>query len=98
MNEMRTGVAAVDPVDDRHHHTHSQKSGQPLSAGLILGWETDPMFFVTAIRSAAGAATYFAKDNYYTQGENAELSAWGGQGAAALGLAGIVDKDTFEGS
>jgi conjugative relaxase-like TrwC/TraI family protein len=56
------------------------------------------MFFVTAIRSAAGAANYFAKDNYYTQGENAELSAWGGQGAAALGLAGIVDKDTFEGS
>jgi hypothetical protein len=54
------------------------------------------MFFVTAIRSAAGAANYFAKDNYYTQGENAELSAWGGQGAAALGLAGIVDKDTFE--
>jgi hypothetical protein len=26
------------------------------------------MFFVTAIRSAAGAANYFAKDNYYTQG------------------------------
>lgn len=55
------------------------------------------MFFVSAIRSAAGAANYFAKDNYYTQGENAELSAWGGQGAAALGLSGIVDKDTFEG-
>jgi conjugative relaxase-like TrwC/TraI family protein len=63
---------------------------------MILAWGTEPMFFVTAIRSAAGAANYFAKDNYYTQGENAELSTWGGQGAAALGLSGFVDKGAFE--
>lgn len=54
------------------------------------------MFFVSAVRSAAGAANYFAKDNYYTQGENADLSVWGGKGADALGLSGQVDKDTFE--
>lgn len=54
------------------------------------------MFFVSAVRSAAGAANYFAKDNYYTQGENGDASVWGGRGAAALGLSGIVDKDVFE--
>lgn len=54
------------------------------------------MFFVSAVRSAGGAASYFASDNYYTQGENADASVWGGRGAADLGLNGRVDKDAFE--
>ncbi|MET1082189.1 MAG: relaxase domain-containing protein, partial [Burkholderiales bacterium] len=40
------------------------------------------------------AAAYYAADNYYT-GEQEGPSAWGGEGAAELGLAGHVDGDTF---
>ena len=54
------------------------------------------MFFVSVVRSAGGAANYFAKDNYYTQEQSAEWSAWGGKGAAALALSGAIDKETFE--
>ena len=54
------------------------------------------MFFVSAVRSAGGAANYFAKDNYYTQEQSSEWSSWGGKSAATLSLSGAVDKDTFE--
>ncbi|KWB68185.1 AAA family ATPase [Burkholderia ubonensis] len=47
------------------------------------------------VGSAAQAQTYFAKDNYYTQDENAEHSAWFGKGAAALGLSGKVTPAQF---
>ncbi|VWX51093.1 MobF family relaxase [Novosphingobium sp. 9U] len=54
------------------------------------------MHSIAAVGSAAGAASYFAKDDYYT-GEHAEgLSAWGGAGAKDLGLKGEVGKDAFE--
>ncbi|MBB4859183.1 conjugative relaxase-like TrwC/TraI family protein [Novosphingobium chloroacetimidivorans] len=54
------------------------------------------MHSIATVRSAAGAASYFAKDDYYT-GEHAEgVSAWGGAGAKDLGLRGEVDKDAFE--
>ena len=52
------------------------------------------MLSVATVRSAGGAASYFAADNYYTseqgQGE------WVGKGAEALGLTGKVDPKTFE--
>jgi conjugative relaxase-like TrwC/TraI family protein len=54
------------------------------------------MLSIASVRSASGAASYFAKDDYYTAEGSAEASAWGGEGAAALGLAGEVDKEPFE--
>ena len=35
------------------------------------------MHSISSVRSAGGAANYFAKDNYYTVGENAEAGVWG---------------------
>lgn len=54
------------------------------------------MLSVAPVRSAGGAATYFAKDDYYVGEHASEVSAWGGMGAVELGLAGEVDKATFE--
>lgn len=58
------------------------------------------MHSIASVRSAAGAANYFAKDdfkdNYYTADGSAEISEWGGAGAEALGLSGEVDRETFE--
>lgn len=54
------------------------------------------MHSIAPVRSSGGAATYFAKDNYYTAEENAEKGVWGGAGARDLGLEGMVDKDMFE--
>jgi conjugative relaxase-like TrwC/TraI family protein len=43
-----------------------------------------------------GAGSYYEEaDDYYRQGERAE-SAWRGQGAARLGLAGVVDRERFQ--
>lgn len=54
------------------------------------------MHSIAPVRSSGGAATYFAKDNYYTAEQNAEQGVWGGAGALDLGLEGSVDKDMFE--
>jgi conjugative relaxase-like TrwC/TraI family protein len=58
------------------------------------------MLSVASVRSASGAANYFAKDdfkdNYYTADGSSELSSWGGAGAETLGLEGEVGKDAFE--
>ncbi|AOH87091.1 AAA family ATPase (plasmid) [Sphingomonas panacis] len=58
------------------------------------------MLSVASVRSASGAANYFAKDdfkdNYYTADGSAEQSAWGGAGAETLGLEGEVSKQAFE--
>ncbi|MBV1692718.1 conjugative relaxase [Novosphingobium sp. G106] len=50
-----------------------------------------------AVRSAGGAAKYFASDNYYTAEQAEAASEWSGGGAADLGLAGTVDRTDFEG-
>lgn len=55
------------------------------------------MLSVASVRSASGAANYFAKDDYYTVEGSSEISAWGGEGAEAIGLSGEVSKDAFEG-
>ena len=52
------------------------------------------MLSVATVRSAAGAASYFAADNYYTAGE--ALGEWFGKGAEALGLSGRIEASTFE--
>jgi len=54
------------------------------------------MLSIAAVRSAGGAAGYFAKDNYYTLEESSEASSWAGEGSADLGLAGDVGKEPFE--
>ena len=54
------------------------------------------MLSVAPVRSAGGAAAYFAKDDYYAGEHASEVSAWGGQGAADLSLIGEVGKQVFE--
>ncbi|GGN46598.1 hypothetical protein GCM10011349_13960 [Novosphingobium indicum] len=54
------------------------------------------MHSIAPVRSAGGAADYFANDNYYTAEENAESGVWGGEGARLLGLVGEVGRDAFE--
>ena len=54
------------------------------------------MLSVVTVRSAKGAAGYFAADNYYSPGEAETSGEWFGKGADALGLTGAVDKETFE--
>jgi len=56
------------------------------------------MLSVAPVRSASGSANYFAKDDYYTVEGSSEISAWGGEGAEAIGLSGEVSKDAFEGA
>jgi conjugative relaxase-like TrwC/TraI family protein len=51
---------------------------------------------VASVRSAGGAANYFAKDDYYVGEHASEVSGWGGQGAVELGLFGEVEKQVFE--
>lgn len=55
------------------------------------------MLSLKNVRSAATAATYYEKDNYYTNSEEArDRSEWWGLGAEALGLSGPVDSRAFE--
>lgn len=54
------------------------------------------MLSVASVRSAGGAANYFAKDDYYVGEHASEVSGWGGNGAAELGLSGEVEKKVFE--
>jgi len=54
------------------------------------------MISIGAVSSASGAAGYYARDNYYTEGEGADRSQWHGRGAEALGLAGAVATGAFE--
>jgi conjugative relaxase-like TrwC/TraI family protein len=53
------------------------------------------MISVGAVASSSGAASYYARDNYYTADEHVGASLWAGEGAAALGLSGPVDADRF---
>ena len=52
------------------------------------------MLSVATVRSAGGAASYFAADNYYTREQG--QGEWFGKGAEALGLTGTVGPKTFE--
>ena len=54
------------------------------------------MLSVASVKSASGAASYFAKDDYYTAEHSSEATAWGGEHAAELGLTGEVAKEDFE--
>src|SRR6478609_6494154 len=53
------------------------------------------MLSIGAVRSSMAAASYFAKDNYYTQHEEGP-SHWFGAGAEKLGLMGEVEAGRFK--
>jgi conjugative relaxase-like TrwC/TraI family protein len=53
------------------------------------------MLSLQPIKQAGQAAQYFAKDNYYTEGEGLEKSEWFGKEADRLGLKGQVGKEDF---
>jgi conjugative relaxase-like TrwC/TraI family protein len=54
------------------------------------------MMTPSRIRSAAGAANYYGKDDYYVTGEaGAPGIEWGGRGSAALGLSGLATTQDF---
>ena len=52
---------------------------------------------IGAVASPAQGASYYERDGYYAKEDPAhrQASAWTGKGAAALGLQGPVDPDTF---
>ena len=50
---------------------------------------------IGVVRSSMAAASYFAKDNYYTQYEEGP-SHWFGAGAEKLGLTGEVEAGRFK--
>ena len=55
------------------------------------------MLSIGALSSAAQGASYYERDGYYAKDdpEHRAASAWAGKGAAALGLDGPVDPETF---
>lgn len=54
------------------------------------------MLSVANVRSASGAASYFAADNYYASADADRSGQWVGAGADALGLSGAVDSAIFD--
>lgn len=54
------------------------------------------MLSIANVRTAGGAAKYFAADNYYTRADADRSGAWFGKGADKLGLSGEVDPRLFE--
>jgi conjugative relaxase-like TrwC/TraI family protein len=54
------------------------------------------MLSASNVRSAGGAATYFAADNYYTKADADRSGQWIGDGAERLGLKEEVDAAAFE--
>jgi conjugative relaxase-like TrwC/TraI family protein len=53
------------------------------------------MLNVTPQRSPESAKAYFAKSDYYTEGQEI-VGEWGGKGAVLVGLFGQVDKRAFD--
>src|SRR5580692_4110907 len=53
------------------------------------------MIRITQQNSAEGAKRYYAKADYYSEGQEI-VGSWGGKGASRLGLEGTVDKFSFE--
>lgn len=54
------------------------------------------MLSVANVRTAGGAANYFAADNYYTRADADRSGEWLGKGAQKLGLEGQVEARQFE--
>lgn len=54
------------------------------------------MLSVANVRTASGAANYFAADNYYTRADAERSGQWLGKGAETLGLRGVIEASQFE--
>ena len=54
------------------------------------------MLSVANVRTAGGAANYFAADNYYTRADADRSGEWLGKGAGKLGLSGQIEAKQFE--
>ncbi|MDR6790742.1 conjugative relaxase-like TrwC/TraI family protein [Sphingomonas sp. BE138] len=54
------------------------------------------MISIGSVGSPGDAASYYARDNYYTADQAEGASAWAGEGAAELGLSGQVNAGQFE--
>ncbi|WP_310530920.1 MobF family relaxase [Novosphingobium sp.] len=54
------------------------------------------MLSAANVRTAGGAANYFASDNYYTRADADRSGEWFGKGAERQGLEGRVDARLFE--
>ncbi|KPL67256.1 TrwC protein [Erythrobacter sp. SG61-1L] len=54
------------------------------------------MLSVANVRTAGGAANYFAADNYYTRADAERSGEWLGKGAETLGLRGVIEASQFE--
>ncbi|WP_109807375.1 MobF family relaxase [Sphingosinithalassobacter portus] len=54
------------------------------------------MLSVANVRTAGGAANYFAADNYYTRADAERSGQWLGKGAETLGLRGVIQASQFE--
>ena len=54
------------------------------------------MLSVANVRTAGGAANYFAADNYYTRADAERSGGWLGKGAETLGLRGVIQASQFE--
>ncbi|GGN59050.1 hypothetical protein GCM10011349_39190 [Novosphingobium indicum] len=54
------------------------------------------MLSVANVRTAGGAANYFAADNYYTRADAERSGQWLGKGAETLGLRGAIQASQFE--
>jgi conjugative relaxase-like TrwC/TraI family protein len=54
------------------------------------------MLSVANVRTAGGAANYFAADNYYTRADADRSGEWLGKGADRLGLRGRIEAKQFE--
>lgn len=54
------------------------------------------MISMAGIGGAGAAASYYTKDNYYTDRDASEASAWAGAGAERAGLSGEVGVDAFK--
>ena len=51
---------------------------------------------MASVGGAGAAASYFTKDNYYTDKDASEASAWAGAGADLAGLTGPITEDVFK--
>src|SRR5437588_2163461 len=53
------------------------------------------MIRITQQDNAGAAKSYYARADYYSEGQEL-VGSWGGKGASRLGLEGTVDKFSFE--
>ena len=54
------------------------------------------MISMAPVGGAGAAASYFTKDNYYTDKDASEASAWAGAGADLAGLSGPIGEEAFK--